>query len=734
MRKLSLPRRIITRFFAAFCLFLVALLLCASPIISHSARVMEERNLQVYHDTLLHNLGLVNSQLQTLQTQLLFFGQSNTDFQKLCREESIDYMALRDTHSALKQMLTDGSRARDVVVVTKNNHVITRGQTVVDRLGLMDLFFNQMLVLPNVHSLDDFRILAKRQAIYLPIFSDAYGSYDALIFFQPILNKMGQPAATAMLAVDVEDILGAVAPDGILQTSNIQISWLNQFVCQIDNAEANQPSTTLTIHSDAPGLSFSFDIPQHLINAGVQNVIYTMWVLVVAALLGGLLLILFFLVRMGNPLGDLVQKVSELVPEVHSKNEYELISTAMEQLNTALSQQGEELDVQRKALKNSFLERALLGNITSRVTKKDFMALFPDFPQNYHLALLHLNFDRHVSNEHTMNLALSKQLMIDQLLTRQFTQPLYHFPVTPNLTAVILPDSLGGMDAIESLHAAFVKDYHLPMNVYVVHSDNGADGLSEAYAHAKRILRLAAGYIEKRVWSIGNFPKQESISGTDYSLFQQLYEAVKQAETEAAVRFLHQIHVNLRDQSSPEEVLSAQPYRRTLQFLHSILIRIKQEHFEDLCAIQLFSPDLDQPLAAYFACLEEYTITLSEALRVIKRSPTTFGADIVAYVDQHFTNPDFYQKTVADYFNIFEKTLQAAVRSATQLSFAEYLEKKRLDLAHQLLLKTDLNVKDIGQQAGFALYNTFYKAFKRRWGCSPSEYRLQYTANPPGNE
>lgn len=272
------------------------------------------------------------------------------------------------------------------------------------------------------------------------------------------------------------------------------------------------------------------------------------------------------------------------------------------------------------------------------------------------------------------------------------------------------------------------------MNVYVVHSDNGADGLSEAYAHAKRILRLAAGYIEKRVWSIGNFPKQENLSGTDYSLFQQLYEAIKQGETEAAVRFLHQIHINLRDQSLPEDVLSAQPYRRTLQFLHSIFIRIKQEHFQELCAVQLFPPDLDQPLADYFSRLEEYTIELSNAIMSIKHSPTTFGADIVAYVDQHYTDPNFYQKTVSDYFNISEKALQSAVRSATQLSFAEYLEKKRLDLAHQLLLKTDLNVKDIGLQAGFALYNTFYKAFKRRWGCSPSEYRLQYNKNQKFNE
>jgi len=47
--------------------------------------------------------------------------------------------------------------------------------------------------------------------------------------------------------------------------------------------------------------------------------------------------------------------------------------------------------MQRKALKNCFLERTLLGNITSRGTTTDFMALFPDFSQSYHLVLLHIS-------------------------------------------------------------------------------------------------------------------------------------------------------------------------------------------------------------------------------------------------------------------------------------------------------------------------------------------------------
>jgi len=730
MLKSILPRRMLTRFFMAFCIFLAALLVCAIPIISYNAQRMEKANLQIYTDTLTHNLGLVNDQLQALQAQLLNWGKRSETFQQFCRNEGeIDYITLRSLHSALQQMITDHSYARDVVLLTQNNYIITRHQMAVDRMNLLDTFFQQVLVIPEVTSPETFRALAEKGIACLPVVSSVYARYDALLLFQTIWYGSVHPAATAMIAVDVERILTAISPDGLLDAGSVQIFWKEQLIYETDDLAQNVPHTTLTAQSRTPGISVTVSVPRSMINAGVQGTINTMWALVLAALLGGLALTLFFMLRMGKPMRSLVQKARNLAPSLSSNDEYDYLSKTLEQLDASLKQRSEELVSQRRILQNSFLEKALLGNLTSRRTKEDFQALFPHFPQCYHLALLHLPIITNVPSEYTVNFALSKQLMVEQLLAKQFSVDLYHFNITPNLIALILPDELNAPQAMETFHDAFQREFQLPLNIYLSQSENGADGLSEAYAHAKRIQRLAAGYIEKRVWKLGNFPQQEWASNTDYSVFQQLYEAIIQGETETAVRCLRQIQVNLNDHSSAEEALSAQPFRRTLHFLHSILIRVKQERFSELCAVQLASPDLDQPLAAYFAKLEEYTVLLSDSLRAARRKPTAFGEDIVAYVDQHFTDPELYQKTVSDYFHISEKTLQSAVRSATQLSFAEYLEKKRLDLAHQLLLKTDLNVKEIGLQAGFALYNTFYKAFKRRWNCSPSEYRLQYTAN-----
>lgn len=735
MFKSVLPRKILTRFFMAFCIFLVALLLCAVPIINRNAQKMEKANLQIYTDTLNHNLNLVNNQLQALQAQLLNWGKSNEGFQKFCESEGeTDYITLRSLHSALQEMITDYTYAQDVVLLTRNNYIITRHQTVVDRLKLLDPFFQHTLIIPEVNSPETFRKLAEKGIECLPVSSAVYGRYNALLLFQTIWYGNVHPAATAMIAVDVERILSAIAPDGLLEASSVQIFWKEQPVYETGALSPDAAHMTLHAQGSTPGISVTISVPRAMLNAGVYDTIQTMWVLVLAALLGGLALALFFMLRMGRPMRTLVQKARKLAPSLSSNDEYDYLSKTLEQLDSSLKQRSKELDSQRRILQNSFLEKALLGNLTSQGTKKDFQALFPHFPQRYHLALLHLPTINNVPSEYTVNVVLSRQLMVDELLAKQFAVELYHFNITPNLIALILPDELNGPASMESFQAAFQKEFQLPLNIYLSQSENGAEGLSEAYAHAKRIQRLAAGYIEKRVWSLGNFPQQEWASNTDYSVFQHLYEAINLGETETAVRCLRQIQFNLNDQSSAEEAISAQPFRRTLHFLHSILIRVKQEHFSELSVMQLPPPDLDQPLAAYFSKLEEYTVMLSDALNKTPRQRTAFGEDIVAYVDQHFTDPELYQKTVADYFHLSEKTLQSAVRSVTQMSFAEYLEKKRLDLAHQLLIKTELSVKDISQQAGFALYNTFYKAFKRRWDCSPTEYQLQYRGAQPPKE
>ena len=79
--------------------------------------------------------------------------------------------------------------------------------------------------------------------------------------------------------------------------------------------------------------------------------------------------------------------------------------------------------------------------------------------------------------------------------------------------------------------------------------------------------------------------------------------------------------------------------------------------------------------------------------------------------------------SVADVFGIHERSLQALLRNETQLSFAAYLEKIRLEQSMTLLTGTNLSIAEIALQVGYSNDRSFRRAFKRHYDKTPTELR-----------
>ena len=65
------------------------------------------------------------------------------------------------------------------------------------------------------------------------------------------------------------------------------------------------------------------------------------------------------------------------------------------------------------------------------------------------------------------------------------------------------------------------------------------------------------------------------------------------------------------------------------------------------------------------------------------------------------------------------------IRRNTGNSFKELLLRKRMNKAEQLLAETQLSVSDIILAVGYDNSSYFYRAFRKRYGISPREYREQ---------
>ena len=88
-----------------------------------------------------------------------------------------------------------------------------------------------------------------------------------------------------------------------------------------------------------------------------------------------------------------------------------------------------------------------------------------------------------------------------------------------------------------------------------------------------------------------------------------------------------------------------------------------------------------------------------------------------------FTDPELSLSRAAKLLYISERHLERITRREYGGSFYRVLTDKRLDAAACMLTETALSPEEIGGATGFASKATFTRAFRARYGKTPTEYR-----------
>ena len=60
------------------------------------------------------------------------------------------------------------------------------------------------------------------------------------------------------------------------------------------------------------------------------------------------------------------------------------------------------------------------------------------------------------------------------------------------------------------------------------------------------------------------------------------------------------------------------------------------------------------------------------------------------------------------------------------LNFLEYVIDLRITRASELLMQDECDIREIASQVGYPNPSYFTRTFKKRFGMTPSEYRMQH--------
>ncbi|MDP2160980.1 MAG: AraC family transcriptional regulator [Flavobacterium sp.] len=100
-------------------------------------------------------------------------------------------------------------------------------------------------------------------------------------------------------------------------------------------------------------------------------------------------------------------------------------------------------------------------------------------------------------------------------------------------------------------------------------------------------------------------------------------------------------------------------------------------------------------------------------------------ADVIekvhTYILEHLNAPLPSLKSLASLFGSEEHKIRHGFREHYQTSVYQFYQDERLKKAYLLILQTDLPLKEVAFQCGFVGYLNFYKAFRKKYGFSPSE-------------
>ncbi|HAH22455.1 MAG TPA: AraC family transcriptional regulator [Prolixibacteraceae bacterium] len=82
---------------------------------------------------------------------------------------------------------------------------------------------------------------------------------------------------------------------------------------------------------------------------------------------------------------------------------------------------------------------------------------------------------------------------------------------------------------------------------------------------------------------------------------------------------------------------------------------------------------------------------------------------------------------VADLLHMTETTLSRLMRQRTGKSFIDFLNDYRIGFATRWLTETNQSVSEIAFRCGFYNISNFNRIFKKNKGCTPGEYRMNFS-------
>ncbi|WP_341347686.1 helix-turn-helix domain-containing protein [Paenibacillus sp. FSL H3-0469] len=490
----------------------------------------------------------------------------------------------------------------------------------------------------------------------------------------------------------------------------------------------------LTRSSERLGLQVVVGIPAEAFADNVNSLLELVVLYVLAGMALTMLLAFLFSMRETNSLKKLVETAARSTQQSFTlRNEFEYLDNAFTEIHTRSEQQQGRIEALNDSIKYSIAKHMLiLGAFTER-EKEETESYFGSAFERFGVVKAIYKVD----GPHAGLKAVQQNIGLQ--LEERFNAVMRHRPLALNFhtneTVFILffdpEENAVGRSEIKVRLSELIRSLNaetsLAMTVSIGVSEimSGPEQAKAAYQQAKYALGVNENEVASGVY-LFELPSVDSDirPSFDNALLLKLHDALIAGETSLVSQILDDCLGLLADYSltEQEQLQIFFSVRQTVFSAHKVIGGDKSGSGEQTLTIPAY--DQSQDMIRLADRLRRTAFDLCDIVIGNKKSNNNrLKTDILNYIGAHYGDASLSAGSIASELLISEKYVFSFVKEQTGKSLGKYIEEIRLLNAEQLLLTTDYSNNRIWKLCGFGSENTFYRAFSKKHGVTPTVWR-----------
>jgi two-component system, response regulator YesN len=485
--------------------------------------------------------------------------------------------------------------------------------------------------------------------------------------------------------------------------------------------------------SEVNGWRYIAVLPTKYIFAKVYYIKSITCIITFIALLIGLIIAYYLAYKNTKPIKDIEETVKEnlIVRTYDNKNTYDLLKGAFMSLisnNRNLQDIIQEQIVFERA---ALLRRLLEGHFSSTNEARTFLEHAGMEIEGNNFVVIVLRLDRYdiQRNDNEITKLGTEMAYIKNCLKDYTDIKLYMHDLDESSLAVILAFE----DTDTNICCTRIKDFveYVGNELFSKYAIKVSFGIGCIY---KNMLELENSYSEAK--QAADYSKLESpeskvwfhdINKNSDNYFypidveSKLLNFVKIGQKEKVEKLLYYIY----NENFVKRKLSRE---KIGQFIQCILLSINRLSdsigfgYEGIKTIR--EQELTDNIEDIIEKLKNVFLMICDKINYKNHEKEEFlECEIRIFLESNYTDSELCIYSLASKFNYSEEYLYQFFKKKFGLSFADLLEKIRMDNACKLLSRTSLSVEDIAHKVGYNSSHSFRRAFKRCVGLLPTEYK-----------